>query len=119
MCLGFCVRVTNLCFYGSSTDELGNGPNTVPSKRRFEDNTSSLFNRDFTTDNGPLKATSPKKEHLDTLLKPKIQKTEDRKNSRPRRVAVIGRTRLQQGTQHLPITTLFSTTVSESTFCTG
>lgn len=93
-----------------SSEELRNGPITVPSKRRFEDTTSSLFNRGFTAVNGSLKATSPKKEQLDTWLKPKIQKTEARNDSRR------GRTRSQQGIQHYPIATPFSTTNSDSTF---
>lgn len=99
-----------------SSEELRNGPITVPSKRRFEDTTSSLFNRGFTAVTGSLKTTSPKKEQLDTWLKPKIQKTEARNGSRFRKVSTVGRTRSQQGTQHCPIAAPFSTTNSDSTF---
>lgn len=88
-----------------STEERRNGSITVPSKRRFEDTTSSLFNRGFTAVNGRLEATSPKKEQLDTWLKPKIQKTEDPNDSRLRKVSVVGRNRLQQGIQHCLIAT--------------
>lgn len=102
-----------------STEESHNGPITVPSKRRFEDTTSSLLNRDFTAVNGSLRAKSLKKEPLDTWLKPKVQKTEDHNDSRSRRVPVVGRTRLQQGIQHTSIATLFSTTNSDSTICTS
>lgn len=98
-----------------SSRELRNRPITVPSKRRFEDTTSSLFNRGFTAVTGSLKATSPKKEQLDTWLKPKIQKTEARNDSRFRKVSAVGRTRSQQGIQHCPIATPFSTTNSDFT----
>lgn len=102
-----------------STEEPHNGPITVPSKRRFEDTTSSLLDRDFTPVSGPFRTKSPKKEPLDTWLKPKIQKTEDQNDSRSRRVPVLRRTSLQQGIQQCPIAALFSSTNSDSAFCTS
>lgn len=47
-----------------------------------------------------------------------MQKT-DQNDAHSRRVPVVRRTRLQQGIQHCPITTLFFTTNLDSAFCTS
>lgn len=101
-----------------STEEPHKARITVPSKRRFEDTSSSLLNGDFNAVSGRLRAKTLKKEPLDTWLRPKILKS-DQNDSRSRRVPVVGRNRLQQGIQHCPIVTLFFTTNSDSAFYTS